>query len=274
MPAPVAGAAHRFRYDRPGGVKIATFNVNGITARLPRLLDWLAEAKPDVAVLQEIKIETERFPGDAIRDAGYHALVNGQKSFNGVAILSRDPATEIARALPDNLADEQARWLEATVAGVHVACLYLPNGNPVPGPKFDYKLGWMARLRDRAATLLAAEQPVVLAGDWNVCPTDADLARPEAMAGDALVQPESRRAFREILAQGWTDAIRARLPHAECYTYWDYQAGAWAKNWGLRIDHLLLSPAAADRMQDAGIDRMVRAGERASDHVPVWVTLR
>lgn len=255
-------------------MKIATFNVNGISARLPRLLDWLAEAQADVVALQEIKIETERFPFDAILSAGYHALVHGQKGFNGVALLTRAPAVEVARVLPGDADDGQARWIEARIDDVHIVGLYLPNGNPLPGPKFDYKLSWMERLRRRAADLLASEQPVVLAGDWNVCPTDLDLARPDAMAGDALVQPETRRAFRAIAAQGWTDAIRARMPHAECYTYWDYQAGAWAKNWGLRIDHLLLSPAAADRMVDAGIDRSVRGGERASDHVPVWVTLR
>jgi exodeoxyribonuclease-3 len=255
-------------------VRIASFNINGITARLPRLLDWLAATGPDVVALQEIKIETDRFPVAAIEAAGYRALVHGQKGFNGVAILSRLPATEVTRALPGDPQDLQSRWIEAEVGGVQVAGLYLPNGNPAPGAKFDYKLGWMARLEAHAASLLAGERPVVLLGDWNVCPTDADVARPEAMAEDALCRPESRAAFRAILAQGWTDAIRARYPHAEAYTYWDYQAGAWPKNWGLRIDHLLLSPAAADRMVEAGIDRSVRGEERASDHVPVWVELR
>lgn len=255
-------------------MRIASFNINGITARLPRLLDWLAATGPDVVALQEIKIETDRFPVAAIEAAGYRALVHGQKGFNGVAILSRLPATEVTRALPGDPQDLQSRWIEAEVGGVQVAGLYLPNGNPAPGAKFDYKLGWMARLEAHAASLLAGERPVVLLGDWNVCPTDADVARPEAMAEDALCRPESRAAFRAILAQGWTDAIRARYPHAEAYTYWDYQAGAWPKNWGLRIDHLLLSPAAADRMVEAGIDRSVRGEERASDHVPVWVELR
>lgn len=254
-------------------MRIASFNVNGIGARLPRLLDWLAEAKPDVVCLQEIKTETARFPFDAIKDAGYHALVHGQKGFNGVAILSREPAEEVGRTLAGNDGDEQSRWIEAEVGGIHICGLYLPNGNPVPGPKFDYKLDWMDRLAARAAALLASERPIVLAGDWNVCPTDHDVARPDMMAEDALCRPESRARFRALVASGWTDAIRARHPHAEVYTYWDYQAGAWAKNWGLRIDHLLLSPAAADRMLDAGIDRDVRAGERASDHVPVWVDL-
>jgi exodeoxyribonuclease-3 len=254
-------------------MKLATFNVNGIGARLPRLLDWLTEAKPDVVGLQEIKTQTESFPLKAIEEAGYHALVHGQKGFNGVAILSRGPAEEVHRALPGDEEDVQSRWIEARVGGVHFACLYLPNGNPVPGPKFDYKLAWMDRLAARAAELMATEEPVVLAGDWNVCPTDLDVARPDMMAGDALLQPESRSRFRALVAEGWTDAIRARMPHTPCYSFWDYQAGAWAKNWGLRIDHLLLSPAAADRLVDAGIDRAVRGAERASDHVPVWAEL-
>jgi exodeoxyribonuclease-3 len=254
-------------------MKFATYNVNGISARLPRLLDWLEAAKPDAVTLQEIKTETERFPFKALREAGYHALVHGQKGFNGVAILSREPAKEISRTLAGDETDAQSRWIEAEVTGVHFAGLYLPNGNPVPGPKFDYKLGWMARLGMRAAELLRSEKPVVLAGDFNVCPTDRDLARPDMMRSDALVQPESRAAWRALEAQGWTDALRARFPHADIYTYWDYQAGAFAKNWGLRIDHLLLSPAAADRMLDAGIDRDARAAERASDHVPAWVQL-
>jgi len=254
-------------------VKIASFNVNGITARLPRLLEWLEAARPDVVCLQEIKAENGKFPTSAIEAAGYHALVHGQKGFNGVAILSREPAEEQSRLLAGDDEDVQSRWIEARVGDVHVACLYLPNGNPAPGPKYDYKLGWMERLRERAAELLLTEAPVVLAGDWNICPTDHDLARPEMMAADALCLPESRAAWRRIMMQGWTDAIRARYPHTELYSYWDYQAGAWPKNWGLRIDHLLLSPAAADRMLDAGIDREVRGGERASDHVPVWIEL-
>lgn len=254
-------------------MKFATFNVNGIGARLPRLLDWLDRAKPDVVGLQEIKTETQRFPFAEIEAAGYQALVHGQKGFNGVAILSRLPAEEIERVLPGDAEDGQSRWIEARVAGVHVACLYLPNGNPVPGPKFDYKLAWMDRLAARAAELLATEAPVILAGDWNVCPTDLDVARPDMMAGDALCQPESRARFRALAAAGWTDAIRTRRPHAACYSFWDYQAGAWPKNWGLRIDHLMLSPAAADRLTDCGIDREERGEERASDHVPVWVDI-
>lgn len=254
-------------------MKFATFNINGVTARLPRLIDWLEAAQPDVVGLQEIKIETERFPVEALNDIGYHALIHGQKGFNGVAILSKEPATEISCTLEGNDEDIQSRWIEAEIGGVHFVCLYLPNGNPVPGPKFDYKLEWMDRMERRAKELLQAEKPVILAGDWNVCPTDKDLARPESMAGDALCQPESRAAFRRILGQGWTDAIRTRFPNDDCYTYWDYQAGAWPKNWGLRIDHMMLSPDVADRMTDCGIDRDVRAAERPSDHVPVWVEI-
>jgi exodeoxyribonuclease-3 len=252
-------------------VRVATFNINGINARRPRLDEWLAATSPDVACLQEIKTET--FPAADYEADGWHIAWAGQKGFNGVAILSRHPLEEVSRALPGDDADQQARWLEARIAGLHIACIYLPNGNPAPGPKFDYKLAWMERLRARARDLLTAEVPTILAGDWNVCPTDHDVARPEAMAEDALCLPESRQAYRAILAQGWTEAIRARFPHDEVYTFWDYQAGAWAKNWGLRIDHLLLSPAAADRMTDAGIDRDMRAAEKASDHVPVWVEL-
>jgi exodeoxyribonuclease-3 len=199
--------------------------------------------------------------------------VHGQKGFNGVAILARAPFEIGQRGLPGDDTDAQARYLEADIAGVRFASIYLPNGNPQPGPKFDYKLAWMARLADRAAQLLAAETPVILAGDYNVCPTDKDVARPDQMADDALCQPATRAAFRALVAQGWTEATRARHPDATLYSFWDYQAGAWAKNWGLRIDFLLLSPPAADRMVDTGIDRDVRALEKASDHVPVWVDL-
>jgi exodeoxyribonuclease-3 len=255
-------------------MRIATFNVNGISARLPRLLEWLAESRPDVACLQEIKCIGDNFPVDAIRDAGYHALVSGQKGFNGVAILSRAPAEEVQRGLPGGEADEHARYLEAEVEGVRVASIYLPNGNPLPGPKFDYKLAWMERLDAHARTLYATERPVVLAGDYNVCPTDEDVFSLQAMANDALVQPESRAAFRRLVNQGWTDAIRAIQPTGPAYTFWDYQAGSWQRDAGLRIDHLLLSPQAADRLRDAQVERHVRGRERASDHTPVWVELR
>lgn len=254
-------------------MRLASFNINGIAARLPRLLEWLEEGRPDVVGLQEIKCEDARFPRAAFEDLGWHVETHGEKGFNGVALLSRLPLADVVRGLPGDPQDAQARFIEATVAGVRFANLYLPNGNPQPGPKFAYKLAWMDRLAARALELLATEAPVVLAGDWNVCPTDADVARPDLMADDALCRPESRAAFRKTLAQGWTEAIRARYPAEILYTFWDYQAGAWAKNWGLRIDHLLLSPAAADRMVEAGIDRDVRAREKASDHVPVWVDL-
>ncbi|MGL4543149.1 MAG: exodeoxyribonuclease III, partial [Polymorphobacter sp.] len=240
----------------------------------PRLLDWLAATQPDVACLQEIKTVSENFPVEALREAGYHCLVHGQKGFNGVAILSKQPATEIQRGLPGDSADEQARYLEAEVGGVRVASIYLPNGNPQPGPKFDYKLAWLARLEAHAAALLATELPVVLAGDYNVIPADIDVFSPAAMADDALTQPASRAAYRRLLFAGWLDAIRARTPAGPVYTFWDYQAGAWARNHGLRIDHLLLSPGVADRLVDAGVDHKVRGAERASDHAPVWVELR
>ena len=255
-------------------MKIATFNVNGIGARLPRLLDWLAEAQPDVACLQEIKTVDDGFPTLAIEAAGYHALVHGQKGFNGVAILSKAVAVETQRGLPGEPDDDHARYLEAEIDGVTVATIYLPNGNPQPGPKFDYKLRWFDRLNARAAALWATELPVVLAGDYNVIPTPDDVFNEDVMAGDALVQPQTRDAFRALLGQGWTDAVRSVQPTGKAYTFWDYQAGAWPRDHGLRIDHLLLSPVAADRLSNAGIDRTVRAGERASDHVPVWIELR
>ncbi len=255
-------------------MKIATFNVNGIGARLPRLLEWLGEAQPDVVCLQEIKCVSDNFPAEAVYEAGYYSLVHGQKGFNGVAILSRTPATETQRGLPGDDSDEQSRYLEAEVDGVRIASIYLPNGNPQPGPKFDYKLEWMARLDAYAQTLWAEERPVVLAGDYNVIPTDEDVFSVRAMANDALMQPESRAAFRRLVNAGWTDAIRTRFPTGPVYTFWDYQAGAWQRDAGFRIDHLLLSPPAADRLVNAGIDRHVRGREKASDHVPVWIELR
>jgi exodeoxyribonuclease-3 len=254
-------------------VRIATFNINGINARLPRLLDWLERTRPDVACLQEIKCPTEAFPVGAFEPLGYQALVHGQKSFNGVAILSRLPAEERRRALPGDAEDTQSRYIEAEIGGIIVGGLYLPNGNPVPGPKFDYKLAWFGRIAAHARDLMALERPVVLLGDWNVCPTGEDVFSEAAMAGDALIQPASRAAFRRMLGAGWTDAIRARQPEGIAYTFWDYQAGAWPRDHGLRIDHALLSPHAADRLVAAGIDREERGLERASDHVPVWVEL-
>lgn len=254
-------------------MRIATFNVNGIGARLPRLLEWLDATRPDAVCLQEIKCTDEAFPAESIRALGYTVETVGQKSFNGVAILSLQPFVVVQRALPGDLVDEQARYIEADFGTWIFGGLYLPNGNPQPGPKFDYKLGWMRRLITHATALLATEKPVVLAGDYNVCPTDEDLFSAAAMADDALVQPESRAAFRELCALGLTDAIRAAEPTGRAYTFWDYQAGAWAKDNGLRIDHLLLSAQAADRLVAAGIDRKARAAERPSDHAPVWVEL-
>jgi len=255
-------------------VKIATFNVNGIKARLPRLLEWLDETKPDIACLQELKSSDETFPETDIRAAGYGAIWHGQKAFNGVAILARgaDPI-ERMRGLPDDPDDTHSRYLEAEVNGLIVASIYLPNGNPIPGPKFDYKLTWFERLNARAAALLAEEKPVVLAGDYNVVPTDADIWRPDGLEGNALVQPESRAAFRRLNAQGWTDALRVRHPRENLWTFWDYMMNAWPRDAGFRIDHLLLSPEAADRLIDANVDREYRGREKASDHAPTWVTL-
>ena len=258
-------------------MRIYTFNINGIKARFETLSRWLAEAKPDVVLLQEIKSVDEGFPREALEGLGYRVETHGQKSFNGVAILSRLPLEDVVRGLPGDDSDEQARWIEATVIGqtqaVRVAGLYLPNGNPAPGPKYDYKLAWMARLRDRAAALLATEEPVVLAGDYNVIPQPEDAAKPDAWTEDALFRPETRAAFRRVLALGYYDAFRLRVPGPGHYSFWDYQAGAWERNNGIRIDHLLLSPQAADLLQDTGIARDERSRDKPSDHVPVWVEL-
>jgi exodeoxyribonuclease-3 len=258
-------------------MKIATFNINGIKARIGALSDWLGEFQPDVALLQEIKSVDEGFPREHFEDMGYTVETHGQKGFNGVAILSKLPLEDVTRGLPGDDADEQARWIEATVMGdetaVRVCGLYLPNGNPAPGPKYDYKLAWMARMEAHARALLASEMPVVLAGDYNVIPQDEDAAKPEAWREDALALPQSRAAFRRILNLGYTEAIRARTQGAGLYSFWDYQAGAWDRNNGIRIDHLLLSPQAADRMRDAGIEKAVRGREKPSDHVPVWIEL-
>ncbi len=256
------------------GLKIVTYNVNGIKARLPRLIEYLAEQAPDIVCLQELKSSDETFPEADIRAAGYGAIWHGQKGFNGVAVLakSEDPKERL-RGLPDDPDDTHSRYLEAEVNGLTVASIYLPNGNPQPGPKFEYKLAWFERLTARAAELLAVEKPVVLAGDYNVVPTDADIWRPGGLGDDALVQPESRAAFRRLSAQGWTDALKARRPHAQQWTFWDYQMNAWPRDAGFRIDHLMLSPEAADRLVDAGVHRDYRGREKASDHAPTWVTL-
>lgn len=254
-------------------MRIATFNINGVRARLPRLLEWLEETRPDIACLQEVKADNASVPDAAIRAAGYHALWHGQKGFNGVAILSREPATERRRGLPGDDADEQARYLEAEVGGLIVASIYLPNGNPNPGPKFAYKLAWQERLRRYATALMAAERPTVLAGDWNVIPTDADTFSVAAMAGDALTDPQARARFRALLADGWTDGVEVRHPSERPWTYWDYQANSWPRDAGFRIDHLLLSPAVADRLLNAGVDKATRGKDKASDHAPTWIEL-
>lgn len=252
-------------------MKIASFNVNSIRARLPNITDWLAAFSPDVVCLQEIKAQDEQFPIAEIEAAGYHAAVVGQKSYNGVAILSRTPITIRLRALPGDEEDEQARYVEVeTEAGFIVGGLYLPNGNPVPGPKFDYKLAWMDRLIDHAQALLRTEQPFVLCGDYNVIPTDADVYDPRAMAGDALGRPESKDRFYRLLNLGLTDSFRVFDPRPGQFSYWDYQRGAYDKDHGWRIDFILASPQAADRLTGAGIDRSPRAQEKASDHTPVW----
>jgi exodeoxyribonuclease-3 len=257
-------------------MKIATFNINGIKARIEALPRWLEAARPDVACLQEIKSVDEGFPRQLFEDMGYRVETHGQKGFNGVAILSRLPLEDVARGLPGDDSDEQARWIEATVIGaraVRVVSLYLPNGNPAPGPKFDYKLAWMARMASRVQAMLATEEPLVFAGDYNVIPEPQDAARPEAWVEDALFRPESRSAFRRLIHLGLTEAFRAREPGPGHYSFWDYQANAWERNNGIRIDHHLLSPQAADLLTGAGIDRDVRAGDKPSDHVPVWITL-
>jgi exodeoxyribonuclease-3 len=256
-------------------MKIASFNINGIKARIETVPLWLQASKPDVAVLQEIKSVDEGFPREIFEDLGYRVETHGQKGFNGVAILSKLPLEDVARGLPGDPSDEQSRWIEATVIGqraVRVCGLYLPNGNPAPGPKYDYKLAWMERLRLRALNLLATEEPVVLLGDYNVIPQAEDAAKPAAWVTDALFLPESRAAFRRLLNLGFTDALLARNPNPG-YTFWDYQAGAWERNNGIRIDHVLLSPQAADLLADAGIEKSLRGGEKPSDHVPVWVEL-
>ncbi|WP_338646174.1 exodeoxyribonuclease III [Novosphingobium olei] len=256
-------------------MKVASFNINGIRARLPRLLEWLEETRPAVACLQEIKTQDEGFPAAEFEKIGYHAIWHGQKGFNGVAILADGvQPIEAHRGLPGDPEDEHARYLEADVMGLRVVCIYLPNGNPQPGPKFDYKLRWMERLRERMRELLAEERPALVIGDYNVIPEDKDTFSVRAMATDALMQPESRDAYRRLLNDGWTDAIDLHNPQGGVWTFWDYQAGAWQRDHGFRIDHALLSPALADRLQAAGVDKTYRGREKASDHAPIWVALR
>ena len=258
-------------------MRIATFNINGIKARIGALTDWLNDQKPDVALLQEIKSIDENFPREHFEDMGYSVETHGQKSFNGVAILSRLPLEDIRRGLPGDDSDEQARWIEATVIGdkkpVRVCGLYLPNGNPNPGPKYDYKLAWMARLKTRAQALIKAEEPAIMCGDYNVIPQDEDAANPQVWQTDALARPETRAAYREILNLGFTEAFRARTQAPGHYSFWDYQAGAWNRNDGIRIDHHLLTPQAADLLNECWIESAVRGREKPSDHVPVWIDL-
>jgi exodeoxyribonuclease-3 len=253
-------------------MKIATYNVNGINARLPVLLHWLEQSRPDVVCLQELKAPQEKFPVAAIQEAGYGAVWQGQKSWNGVAILARgaDPQ-ETRRGLPGDPEDTHSRYIEATIHGIQVGCLYLPNGNPAPGPKFDYKLRWFERFINYAAELLAQQIPVVLAGDYNVIPTEKDAYKAERWLGDALFFPESRAAYQRLLEQGWTDALRTLHPTEPIYTYWDYFRNAFSRNAGIRIDHLLLSPLLAEQLQAAGVDREVRGWEKTSDHAPTWI---
>ena len=256
-------------------MKIATFNVNGINGRLPVLLRWLEEAEPDVVCLQELKSPNERFPLQAIEKAGYGAVWRGQKSWNGVAILARGSTpVETRRGLPGNDQDQQSRYIEAAVQGILIGCLYLPNGNPTPGPKYDYKLEWFERLKQHAQGLVASGLPVVLAGDYNVIPTNLDVYKPERWTKDALFRPEVREAYRELTQQGWTDALRAMHPDEVIYTFWDYFRDAYKRDAGLRIDHLLLSPDLSKRLIEAVVDREVRGWEKSSDHAPTWIRLK
>ena len=252
---------------------ISTWNVNSVRARLPRVLDWLADAKPDVALLQELKVADELFPAAEIEDLGYNIAAHGQKTYNGVAILSRTPIEDVTRGLPGDESDEQARYIEAFTAGIRVASIYLPNGNPAPGEKFDYKIAWMDRLIAHTRGLLELEEAFVLGGDYNVCVTDDDVYNPAGWADDALCRPESRNRFRALNNLGLTNAFRALHPEPGHYSYWDYTGGAWQKGFGLLIDHLLLSPQAADRLKLSGIDKTPRGKEKPSDHTPVWCEL-
>ncbi|HEX5150286.1 MAG TPA: exodeoxyribonuclease III [Parafilimonas sp.] len=256
-------------------MKIATYNVNGVNGRLPVLLQWLKESAPDVACLQELKAPQEKFPLQAIEEAGYNAIWHGQKSWNGVAILSRnEKPVEVRRVLPGDDEDTHSRYIEAKVNGITIGCLYLPNGNPAPGPKFDYKLKWFERLTKHAAELFASGEPVILTGDYNVMPTEIDVYKPERWVDDALFRPETRAAFHNLLGQGWTDAIRKLYPNEVVYTFWDYFRNAFERNAGLRIDHFLLSSSIDKRLVAAGVDRFVRGWEKSSDHAPVWIELR
>jgi len=256
-------------------MKIATYNVNGVNGRLPVLLRWLEEAKPDIVCLQELKAPNEKFPEQALLDLGYHAIWHGQKSWNGVAILSRNSnIQELRRTLPGDPEDSHSRYIEAFIDGLVICCLYLPNGNPAPGQKFDYKLEWFKRLTKHASDLMKADMPIILMGDFNVMPTELDVYKPESWKDDALFRPEVRAAFKKLMKQGWTDAIRTLYPEEKIYTFWDYFRNAYGRNAGLRIDHFLLSPQVASKLKKAGVDKHVRGWEKSSDHAPVWIELK
>ena len=265
-----------FPFKETNTVKIASFNINGIKARTNALMTWLREAQPDVALLQEIKSVSENFPSDLFKDLGYNVAVNGQKSFNGVAILSKLPIEDIVTRLPGDSEDDQARWLEVTIVGnqaIRMCNLYLPNGNPTPGPKYDYKLSWMRRLHEKAKELIDSEIPAFMAGDYNIIPQAEDAANIGAWEQDALFLPESRTEFRRILNLGFTDAFRAKHNGSGHYSFWDYQAGAWDRDDGIRIDHFLLTPQCADLLKNCQIDKHIRSREKPSDHVPIWIEL-
>ena len=265
-----------FPFKETNTVKIASFNINGIKARANALMTWLRDAQPDVALLQEIKSVSENFPSDLFKDLGYNVAVNGQKSFNGVAILSKLPIEDIVTRLPGDGEDDQARWLEVTIVGnqaIRMCNLYLPNGNPTPGPKYDYKLSWMRRLHEKAKELIASEIPAFMAGDYNIIPQAEDAANIGAWEQDALFLPESRTEFRRILNLGFTDAFRAKHNGSGHYSFWDYQAGAWDRDDGIRIDHFLLTPQCADLLKNCQIDKHIRSKEKPSDHVPIWIEL-
>lgn len=255
-------------------MKIATYNVNSINARLPVLLKWLKEDQPDVVCLQELKAIDENFPIDAIKDAGYNAIWQGQKSWNGVAILSKHDIEEVRRGLPGDPEDLASRYIEGIVNGILICCLYLPNGNPAPGPKFDYKLKWMERLHQHSKELQTYKLPVVITGDFNVIPEELDAYKPENWVNDALFKPESRQAFRDLKADYWTDAIRHKFPNGTIYTYWDYFRNAFGRNAGIRIDHFLVSPQLKDKIGMVGVNKDVRSWEKTSDHAPVWIELK
>ena len=265
-----------FPFKETNTVKIASFNINGIKARANALMSWLRDAQPDVALLQEIKSVSENFPSDLFKDLGYNVAVNGQKSFNGVATLSKLPIEDIVTRLPGDSEDDQARWLEVTIVGnqaIRMCNLYLPNGNPTPGPKYDYKLSWMRRLHEKAKELIDSEIPAFMAGDYNIIPQAEDAANIGAWEQDALFLPESRTEFRRILNLGFTDAFRAKHNGSGHYSFWDYQAGAWDRDDGIRIDHFLLTPQCADLLKNCQIDKHIRSKEKPSDHVPIWIEL-